>query len=86
MQNDTTAQKIAIGLFAFASLLLAFEPVRWLLRTWADPSYQSSGLLYAAGVLLLIAWSATSRRLESGDTAKTHALMLLICAAVLRLH
>jgi exosortase/archaeosortase family protein len=85
MQNETTAHKAAIGLFALASVLLAYEPVRWLIRTWADPSYQSSGLIYVAGVILLVTWSATSRRLESCDTSKTHALMLLICAAALRL-
>lgn len=85
MQNDTTLQKPAIALFALASTLLAYEPVRWLLKTWADPSYQSSGVIYGAGVILLTLWSATSRKTRQDDTSKTHALMLLICAAVLRL-
>lgn len=85
MKNEPAPQKFAIGLFASASVILAYEPVHWLLKTWTDPSYQSSGIVYLFGVIILILWSATSKKCEGTDASKTNALMLLICAAMLRL-
>lgn len=85
MKNEPAAQKFAIGLFALASAILAFDPVLWLLRTWTDPSYQSSGMIYLVGIILLILWSASSRKREDNGASKTNALMILICAAGLRL-
>lgn len=85
MKNESVSQKIAIGLFALASAILAFDPVLWLLKTWTDPSYQSSAMIYLVGIILLILWSVSSARREDNAAAKTNALMILICAAGLRL-
>ncbi|MEM6666579.1 MAG: exosortase T, partial [Pseudomonadota bacterium] len=70
--------------FALASVILAVEPIKWLIRTWRDPSYASTGWFYLILLGSLIAWSATSAR---GVPGRTHgpALALLVAAAILRL-
>ena len=77
--------RLTIAGFATASAILAWAPVRWLIETWRDPSYQSSGLTYLVAILALVAWSATSPRLAGNGTARAAALWILIAAAILRL-
>ncbi len=51
MQITTT--HIARWIFVAASLALAWHPVMWLLRTWTDPTYESSGFVLLIAVLVL---------------------------------
>jgi exosortase/archaeosortase family protein len=44
------------------SLILIYHPVLWLMRTWQDPAYQTSGLWIALIVLALFCLSVTSSR------------------------
>jgi exosortase/archaeosortase family protein len=44
------------------SLILIYHPVLWLMRTWQDPAYQTSGLWIALIVLALFCLSVTSPR------------------------
>lgn len=63
--------------------LLAADPLRWLVATWTDATYNPEGLWVALTVAALALWSFTSaRRRESPDT--TRALWLLVIAASVR--
>ena len=67
-----------------ASVLLAVEPVRWLVNSWHDPSYQSHGALYSLVLLgLLVSSLASSAAAGPVRTGRVFALFLL--AAGLRL-
>ncbi len=74
----------AIG-FAIASLILACAPIVWLINTWQDPSYQSTGAVYALFVIALIAWSASSKKTGSKSRPQIGAVVLLVLSALLRL-
>ncbi|ASP33388.1 exosortase T [Labrenzia sp. VG12] len=71
--------------FVLASAILAYEPLRWLLGSWQDPSYASSGLIYLAALLALGVWSLSS----PVKTVETHhrqvAVLLLVASALIRL-
>lgn len=47
-------------LFIAASLALAWHPVQWLVTTWIDPTYDSSGFVFLGVVLGLVACSVAS--------------------------
>ena len=47
-------------LIAAAALILAVDPIRWLVTTWSDPAYDSNGLLVFLAAVGLFAWSLTS--------------------------
>jgi len=66
-----------------ASALLAIEPIKWLVNSWHDPSYQSHGALYALAILGLVTLSLTSAARGPAQTGRVFALFLL--AACLRL-
>lgn len=69
---------------ALAALVLAAEPVLWLVETWLDPSYASIGGYVWVVVVGLFAWSATSPiGVGPSDSGKATALLLL--TAVVRL-
>ena len=42
LNDKTIIPKIVFGL---AALVLAIDPVLWLVQTWRDPSYDSSGFI-----------------------------------------
>jgi exosortase/archaeosortase family protein len=71
--------------FAFASLILAFEPVRWLVGSWRDPSYASSSLPYLVAVAGLLAWSLSSPVDCHRGSGRQVAVLLLAVAALARL-
>jgi exosortase/archaeosortase family protein len=50
----------AHGLIAAAALVLAIDPIRWLVTTWCDPAYDSNGLLVFLAAVGLLVWSVTS--------------------------
>lgn len=63
--------------------LLAADPLRWLLTTWTDATYNPEGLWVALAVAALALWSGTStRRRETPDARR--ALWLLAGAAAVR--
>lgn len=62
-----------------ASLVLAIDPLRWLVRTWQDPSYQSYGHWYVAGLVAAIAISCVSG--PASRRRQTESLLLIFTAA-----
>ena len=59
LPRPTTRQLAAVTLVA-ASLVLAYEPILWLWRSWTSAAYASAGWAYALAVLALALWSWTS--------------------------
>ena len=78
-QNRDTV--LWVGL-ALASALLAIEPIRWLLISWSDPSYQSGGALYCLVLAALIALSGMSSRVEAPPPTSRAFGLFLIAAAI----
>ena len=66
--------------FLLASLLLAYEPLRWLIGTWTDPSYPSTGALYLVAVAALVLWSMTSPVRQNSIGHRQMAVLLLLAA------
>ncbi|ERP94104.1 exosortase [Labrenzia sp. C1B10] len=71
--------------FLLASLILAYEPLRWLVGTWTDPSYPSTGALYLIAVAALVLWSMTSPVRQNSIGHRQMAVLLLLGAALIRL-
>ncbi|WP_298256355.1 exosortase T [uncultured Litoreibacter sp.] len=72
-----------IGLTA-ASVLLAIEPLRWLLTSWRDPSYQSYGALYCV-VLAGLAGLSIKSSPPQGPSVAGRVFVLFLLAAAIRL-
>lgn len=76
---------IVTGCFAVGSLILAYEPLHWLARSWASELRNPTGPLIALACVALMLWSVTSPGLAGvGNRAET-SVLLLILAAILRL-
>jgi exosortase/archaeosortase family protein len=72
-------------IFGTAALVLAYEPIHWLVQTWQDPAYDSKGFfifLVCAGLFL---WSVTSPRNLSHPENTRWAVILLAATALIRL-
>ncbi|MFP4599269.1 MAG: exosortase T [Persicimonas sp.] len=70
--------------FALGAIVLAIEPLLWLVGTWTEPAYDSPGGWIFVAALGLFAWSATSA--HTGAEASTrHAWWLLLATALIRL-
>jgi exosortase O len=72
-------------IFGTAALVLAYEPIHWLVQTWQDPAYDSKGFfifLVCAGLFL---WSITSPRKLSHPENTRWAVILLTTTALIRL-
>ena len=63
----------------FASLVLAIDPLRWLVRTWQDPSYQSYGHWFVVGLVAAVAVSLASG--PASRRRQTESLLLIFTAA-----
>ena len=70
-----------------ASGVLAYEPLHWLVGTWLDPSYPTSGAVYLIALSGLLLWSLTSPVVEtgSGEQHRRGAVGLLVVSALIRL-
>ena len=69
-----------------AALVLMAEPALWLLRTWSDPAYASSGALVFVLTAGLFCWSATSPLVAPGGARdRRAAIWLFIASGVIRL-
>ncbi|HUS96711.1 MAG TPA: exosortase T [Hyphomicrobiaceae bacterium] len=68
-----------------AGIILAAGPFVWLIRTWRDPAYDSSGFIVFLVAAGLFGWSWSSRlpRSPSGNTR--FAIILLAASAIMRL-
>lgn len=76
----------SVVLLAVAGLVLAVEPVSWLVNTWLDPSYDSIGGYVYVLVAALFLWSATSSlQFHVAPRSQRVALVLLAATAVIRL-
>ncbi|MGM0557925.1 MAG: exosortase T [Myxococcota bacterium] len=71
--------------FAAGALVLAFEPVTWLVRTWFAPAYDSPGLWIFGAAAALFIWSVTSDAEGHDRRHRRWAYGLLLGTAVLRL-
>ncbi|MEM1045423.1 MAG: exosortase T [Pseudomonadota bacterium] len=76
---------LSVSGFALASAILAIEPLRWLIHTWREPSYASSGWIYLALCTGLVAWSVSSPRTHIEQRAHASVVCMLLIAAGLRL-
>lgn len=71
-------------LLAGGMLLLAYEPLRWLAATWADPSYDSKGFYVFAVCAALFCWSVTSEARNPDPRAQRLAWRLLFGTLAVR--
>jgi exosortase/archaeosortase family protein len=76
---------LAFLLPAAAASVLALDPVLWVVQTWQEPAYDSYGLLIAALVGGIAAWSLSSAQRRSGARHGSGvALGLLAGSALVR--
>jgi hypothetical protein len=71
--------------FGIGVVILATQPVVWLITTWVDPAYGSHGWLVFALAALLFVWSVTSQRRWVTTASRRRALWLLAMTAGVRL-
>ncbi|WP_269581356.1 exosortase T [Roseibium sp. Sym1] len=74
-----------VSAFVLASLILAFEPLRWLIGSWTDPSYASTGVVYLLALAGLLAWSLGSPVGTGESGHRQSAMLLLMASALIRL-
>lgn len=74
----------ARALLAGGMLCVAYEPLRWLVNTWADPSYDSKGLYVFAVCAALFLWSVTSRAGAADARSQKLAWFLLFFTLAVR--
>ena len=72
-------------IFGAAAVVLAYEPVRWLVQTWQDPAYDSKGFLIFLVCAGLFLWSVTSPRNSTRPGNTRWAVILLTATALIRL-
>ncbi len=73
-------------MLVLAGLVLAIDPALWLLKSWIDPAYDSSGYLVFAITAVMFAWSAASPVRPRADLHhRQTAIALLLLSAVVRL-
>ena len=73
-------------LFTLAAVTLGYEPVKWLVNTWLEPSYDSKGFYIFLAVMGLFVWSTSSaQELPKNAVQQRTAFVLLGVTAVVRL-
>lgn len=72
-------------IMAGAVMILAADPIVWLVRSWLDPAYDSSGEWIFGVTAGLFLWSLTSPRMGRSPKSKQTACLLLGLSAALRL-
>lgn len=71
-------------LIAAGMMLLAFEPVQWLVNSWRDPAYDSDGFFVFAACVVLFLWSMTSNAVAVSPRDRNRAFLLLGLTAAVR--
>ncbi|SMX46567.1 exosortase T [Actibacterium lipolyticum] len=69
-----------IGL-TLASAMLAIEPIKWLMTSWRDPSYQSYGAFYCVVIAGLIGLSLAHKPAAGAPPARRAFAFFLVAAA-----
>lgn len=78
--HNTLWSKLLIGA---AALIMAYDPINWLIGTWVDPSYASSGFILFLLSLGLFIWSISSQKIVlTPINAKIPLILLMISAAI----
>jgi exosortase/archaeosortase family protein len=75
----------ADSLLAAAALILAIDPLRWLVTTWRDPAYDSNGLLVFLAAAGLLAWSVASPVVDRVPRRRGLAIGFITLSASVRL-
>jgi exosortase/archaeosortase family protein len=83
--TSLSTQQIAKLIIALAMLVLAYKPFLWLLNTWQDVSYDSTGVWAFGATLILLIWSVSSPLISLRPARTKLAIALLISTALLRL-
>lgn len=65
-------------------MLMAIEPIRWLVTSWFDPAYDSKGLWVFALSTALFGWSLSSPRTFHDARAQKTACALLLLTTLVR--
>lgn len=79
--GDRTLRPLLPGL-----VLLAVHPALWLVRTWFDPAYGSSGgLIFAACVALVVLSLRSGPASAERRVDMSRALFLVLCTALVRI-
>ena len=74
------------AMFMLGVVILAAEPIVWLVQTWLDPAYGSAGWLVALACLAVAVWSGSSPIQGQAKTGvRKTALALLALTALSRL-
>ena len=76
--------RIPLFCLALASLILAAEPIRWLVQSWQEPAYDSHGHWYVVALTALGAASVLSGPPKS-KRAGTDLVLIFLAAAAMRL-
>ena len=72
-------------IFGLVALVLALDPIKWLVNTWLDPSYDSQGFVIFCVCLFLFMWSVSSNRISSEAINLKVPALLLGFSAFIRL-
>ncbi len=72
-------------LLGLGAAILAADPLRWLLRSWLDPSYGSYGWVFFLVVIGLFLFSLSSPLQDKSPASGATPIALLIGAALVRL-
>ncbi len=76
---------LATAMLLTAAVVLAADPVIWLISTWRDPAYDSYGALTFFAVVALLAWSASSP-IDTPNRQSIHLpAALLVVSGLVRL-
>lgn len=88
MQNTSlyNSPRLTPILLLLAGAVLALDPAIWLVKSWMDPAYDSSGYIVFVLTLGLFAWSAASRVVAPNQGRHRQvAIALLAVSALVRL-
>jgi exosortase/archaeosortase family protein len=72
-------------IFGLAALVLAVDPIIWLINTWLDSAYDSQGLVIFFIFLLLFLWSVSSNRISDFQINYKIPLGFLVFSGLTRL-
>ena len=76
---------VAKLIFGASALVLALDPVLWLVQTWRDPSYDSSGFIVFCVCVCLFLWNVSSDRATDRPANLKLPLSLLAVSTLTRL-